>query len=106
MADVNVWRLGTISVDEVIPFTIEFSNIPTQVGNELVKALRFDRAVSTDTGVDIAANCTVEANKVLVSNIWLADETPTVGNYKVKLVLKDSVDLVVKEELNAYIQVV
>lgn len=103
--DVNVDRMGPISVEEIEPYTITFQRIPVQAGNTITKAVRIDRMVAGDSGVDISTLVEIDDNKALVRNIFLPDETPTAGNYCIKVVMMDPISVVVKDEHNTYIQV-
>lgn len=101
-----------ITTNEVLPFTLTFTNIPSQSGNTVVLARRIDydsytnyQAGVTSTYESISGNTSVSLNVVTVTDIWDAD-TPAAGSYVIKVVLKDNTGTVSDEEMNVFIRVV
>lgn len=100
-----------ITIREVLPFTLTFTNIPSQSGNTVSIARRIDYADytnylagDTSTFEDISANTSVSLNVVTVTDIWDSD-TPAAGQYVIKVVLQDNTGTVSDEEINVYIKV-
>ena len=100
-----------ITTNEVHPFTLTFTNIPSQSGNTVSMARRIDyddytnyQAGVATTYEDISANTDVTLNVVTIQDIWDAD-TPAAGNYVIKVVLHDPTGTVSDEEMNVFIKV-
>lgn len=108
----NLFRFDrAITTREVLPFTLTFTNIPVQSGNTVSIARRIDYTLystyqtgDTSTYEDISSKTSVSDNVVTVTNIWASD-TPTAGQYVVKVVLQDNTGTVSDEEMNVYIKV-
>lgn len=101
-----------ITTREVLPFTLTFTNIPSQSGNTVSIARRidwtqYDEYLDGDTATyeDISSKTTVSLNVVTVTNIWASD-TPAAGQYLIKVVLQDNTGTVSDEEMNVYIKVI
>ena len=110
---VNLFNFDrTISTNEVLPFNMTFTNIPSQSGNTVTLARRIDYSLYADyqagittTYENISTNTVVALNVVTVTDIWDVD-TPAAGNYVIKVVLKDNTGTVSDEEMNIFIRVV
>jgi len=101
-----------ITTNETHPFTLTFTNIPSQAGNTVTLARRIDyddytnyQAGVASTYEDISSKTSVSLNVVTVTDIWDAD-TPAAGSYVVKGVLHDPTGTVSDEEMNVRIEVV
>ena len=101
-----------ITTREVLPFTLTFTNIPSQAGNTVTIARRIDYSDYTNylagvasTFEDISSKTSVSLNVVTVTNIWAA-ATPAAGQYAIKVVLHDATGTVSDEEMNVYIKVI
>lgn len=100
-----------ITIHETHPFTLTFTNIPSQAGNTVTLARRIDYSNYTNylSGVastyeDISSKTSVSLNVVTVTDIFASD-TPVEGNYVIKVVLNDSTGTVSDEEMNIRIRV-
>ena len=100
-----------ITIHEVHPFSVTFTQIPVQSGNTVVIARRINYSSYTDylagvatTYEDISSKTSVSDNVVTVTDIWSSD-TPVEGNYVVKVVLQDNTGTVSDEEANVKIRV-
>lgn len=101
-----------ITEHEVLPFSLTFTNIPSQSGNTVSLARRIDWSQydeyldgDTSTYEDISGNTSVSTNVVTVTDIWDAD-TPAAGTYIIKVVLQDNTGTVSDEEMNVKIKVI
>src|SRR3990167_11470098 len=96
-----------ITTNETHPFTLTFTNIPSQAGNTVTLARRIDyddytnyQAGVTSTYEDISSKTSVSLNVVTVTDIFSSD-TPAAGNYVIKVVLNDPTGTVSYEEIKA-----
>ena len=86
MEYVNKIVRPAISTNEVIPYNITVSDIPTSPDtNVITSALRFDTSNPVDTGVDISTKIAKSTNVLQVQNIWLGSETPKEGTYRIRI---------------------
>lgn len=99
---VNERKLEDITVNEIVPRTIIFEEIPVQASNTITTCKRYDRSDSDDTGTDISAKISVTSNtnRAVLANIWLDVETPAAGSYRVQIVMRDSTGTEQKQEVN------
>lgn len=100
-----------ITIHETHPFSLTFTNIPSQSGNTVVIARRINFSSYSDylSGVastyeDISSKTSVSLNVVTVTDIFSSD-TPVEGNYVIKVVLRDNTGTVSDEEMNVRIKV-
>lgn len=107
MAYINQYTIPDIGVEEIIPITVTFDEIPVQSGNLVDECRRFDMSDSSDTGTDISANASVVSgmNQAVISNIWLVGETPAVGKYRVQIRMRDETGTVIEQEGNIIVKV-
>ena len=106
MAFVNKIALPKISKDEVRPFNITYSEVPTAPDTNVVYiGKRFDRGNDADVGVDITSQITKSTNIVDVKDIWVPADTRKVGQYRLQIVL-GTLDGATKIEANGMITVV
>ena len=104
---INQITIPDIGVEEVIPITLTFEEIPVQSGNTVDECKRFDLSDSTDTGTDISDNASVVTgtNQMLITNIWLDADTPAAGKYRIQARMKDNTGTVIEQEANLIVKV-
>jgi hypothetical protein len=104
---INEFDLPDIGIEEIVPWTFIFDEIPVQSGNTVDEAKRFLISDSSDTGTDISANASVVAgtNQMLLTNIWLDADTPAVGKYRIQVRMKDNTGTVQEQEGNFIVTV-
>ena len=107
MSYINQIKAPNIGVEEIVPITITFEEIPVQSGNTVDECKRFDLSDPADTGVDISSNASVISgtNQMVVSNIWLDTDTPAVGKYRLQARMRDGTGTVQEQEANIIIKV-
>lgn len=107
MSYINQLLAPDIGVEEVVPITILFEEIPVQADNTVDECRRFDLSDSTDTGTDISANASVISgtNQMLITNIWLEADTPAVGKYRIQARMADNTGTLQEQECNIIIKV-
>jgi len=104
---VNERKLQDITINEIVPVTIIFEEIPIQASNTITICKRYDRSNTADTGTDISAKVSVTSNtnQAVLADIWLDAETETAGSYRVQVVMRDATGTEQKQEVNLLIKV-
>lgn len=108
MSYINQITLPNIGIEEIVPWTFIFDEIPVQSGNTVDECRRFDTSNTADTGTDISANASVVSgtNQVLLTNMWLVGDTPAVGTYRIQVRLRDATGTIQEQEGNFIIKVI
>lgn len=105
MPFVNETRIRRLSTVEIEPFTVQFDELDDGAVNVLVSAKRFNTTNSADVGTDILTKVSISGNEVNVANIWVAGDTPAIGDYRIQIIVRDPSTLE-KYEVNVYAEVV
>jgi hypothetical protein len=111
MSYVNTIILEDISKNEVVPRSVQFREIPSQSGNDVVSAKRFNLSTGDTTGTDISANCSISLNTMTYTDMWVAAETVALGTrlagkFRLRLIMGDDTGTVQQVEINLIQKVV
>lgn len=95
----NLIVRDTISIREIIPFSVTMNDLTTAADNAIASALRYDLSNPADAGTDISSKVAIATNVVSVNNVWAAGDTATPGTYLLRIVARNAASTI-KQEVN------
>lgn len=97
---INEIQLENISVNEIVPRTLIFDEIPIQASNTISICKRYTYGGTTGTDISTLISVTSNTNQAVLTDIWLGSETAAAGTYRIQIVMYDATGTAQKQEVN------